>query len=81
MDNKKIGKWGSGKWINHALKERTPAASYYLSDQAVKYINSKDSIDVEKLQLLFNEISKLAEDDNAFVSENFLNTFLGKETK
>lgn len=78
-NNKEKGKWGSGKYIKKAIKSKTPAASYYLSDQAVKYINSKDSIDVEKLQLLFNEISKLAENDNAFVSENFLNTFLGEE--
>ena len=76
---KNTGKWGSGKRINHALKERTPAASYYLSDQAVKYINTPGEIEVEKLQLLFNEIRKLADKGDAYVSENFAKTFFGKD--
>ena len=77
--SKSKNKWGSGKYIKQAIKSKSPAASYYLSDQAVKYINNKDIIDIEKLQLLFDEINKLAEDNKAFVSENFLNTFLGRE--
>lgn len=77
--DKKKGKWGSGKLIKKALEKKTPAASYYLSDQAVKFINKKGTIEVQKLQYLFNEINKLAENDEAIVSENFLNTFLGKE--
>lgn len=80
-NNKNTGKWGSGKWINRALKEKTPAASYYLSDQAVKFINSKNTIDVEKLQLLFDEIRKLADSDDAYVSENFAKTFFGDKVK
>ncbi len=78
-NSKKKGKWGSGKLIKKAIKQKTPASSYYLSDQAVKYINSSKSIEIEKLQLLFNEIKKLADEDKAYVSENFLDTFLGKE--
>ena len=77
--SKKKGKWGSGKLIKKALESKTPASSYYLSDQAVKFINKKGTIEVQKLQFLFNEINKLAENDEAIVSENFLNTFLGKE--
>ena len=78
-EGKNTGKWGSGEWINHALKERTPAASYYLSDQAVKYINTPGEIEIEKLQLLFDEIRKLADKDDAYVSENFAKTFFGKD--
>lgn len=69
----------SGEYIKKALKIKSPAASYYLSDQAVKYIKKSDSIDVEKLQLLFDEIRKLADKDNAYVSEEFLKTFFGKD--
>lgn len=70
----------SGKYIRKAIKDSSPEASLYLSDQAVKYIENKDTKEHQKLQLLFSEIEKLAKsDEGAIVSDDFLYKFLGKD--
>lgn len=65
-----------GLYIRHAIKTKSAPASYYISDQAVKYINNPDKVEFNKLQLLFSEIGKLSDKGGAYVSEDFINTFL-----
>lgn len=67
-----------GKYINKALREKTPQATYYLSDQASKYLKVKDIKEYQKLQFLLSEIEKLSkEDEGVVVSKEFLDNFLG----
>ena len=75
-----------GVSVKKALKDvklenkTSQQASFYLSELAAKYINTKDSKEYQKLQLLFSEIEKLSKtDQGATVSEDFMYKFFGKE--
>ena len=70
----------SGKWINHAIKEKTPAASYYMSEQAVKYISKPGTKEYDKLEFLLEELENIANEfGEVYVSQGFAEKFLGKE--
>ena len=70
----------SGKWINHAIKEKTPAASYYMSEQAVKYISKPGTKEYDKLEFLLGELENIANEfGEVYVSQGFAEKFLGKE--
>ena len=69
-----------GKYIKRALRERTKEATYYISDQASKYLLKKDTKEHQKLQILLSELEELSKDDNGVtVSAEFLDRFLGKK--
>lgn len=70
----------SGKWIKNAIKEKTPAASFYLSEQAVKYLNNPNAKEYNKLEFLLNELESISDRLNeVYVSQDFVEFFLGKE--
>lgn len=67
-----------GKFLKKALSDKTPQATYYLSDQASKYLKNGDSKEYQKLQFLLSEIDKLSKrEEGVVVSEEFLRNFLG----
>ena len=69
-----------GKFIKRALIDRTKEATYYISDQASKYLLKRDTKEHQKLQILLSELEELSkEKEGVTVSAEFLDLFLGKK--